>query len=208
MSRSNKERGRFNTLVRISLLSAIAFITAACASAPRVFSNVAPVADFDRYRTFSFAEKLGTDNREDVRSLLSQYLIIDVSRQLESRGYQFVEEDADLIVDFAHITREKLRSTPAGSIGGYYGYGPYPGYGYYGGYGDHYRITQYTEGTLSIAVVDAATNGVVWEGINIARITDDVRDNMAAAVTAAVDEIFARFPFEAPAGTISLAGND
>ncbi len=190
-----------------ALLTLAAVITAGCATGPRVFSNTAPAADFDRYRTYSFAGQLGTDKRENVRSLLSQYLIVDVSRQLDSRGYQYVEDNADLIVDFAHITQEKLRSTPSGSVGGYYGYGPYPWYGYGASYGDRYRITQYTEGTLSIAVVDAATKRVAWEGINIERITDDVCDNMAAAVTAAVDEIFTRFPYSAPATAASLAEN-
>lgn len=194
-----------NPLPTFTVVICAGLITAACATGPRVFSNTAPAADFDSYRTYTFADQLGTDSREDVRSLLSQYLIIDVSRQLDSRGYQFVAENADLIVDFAHITQEKLRSVPSGTVSGYYGYGPYPWYGYGASYGDRYRITQYTEGTLSIAMVDAASKRVAWEGINIERITDDVRDDMAGSITVAVDEIFTRFPHAAPGSTASLA---
>lgn len=183
-----------------------ALLVSACATGPRVFSNESPAANFDQYRTYTFADKLGTDDRENVRSLLSQHLIINVSRQLDSRGYQFVDEGADLIIDFAHITKEKLRATPSTTIGGFYGYGPYPGYGYYGGYNTGTNITQYTEGTLSVAVVDAGTNAVVWEALNIARITDTVRDNIGLAVSAAVDEIFSRFPYSA-AGNAELAEN-
>jgi hypothetical protein len=191
----------------IALLVAAAILLNACATTPRVFTNEAPNAQFDRYRTYAYAEKLGTDNNADVRSLLSQYLIIEVSRQLDSRGYQQVETDADVIVDFALVTKEKLRSTPSTSLGGFYGYGPYPGYGYYGNYGGGQNITQYTEGTLSVAVVDRRTMSVAWEGINISRITDAVRENMGGNAAVVIDEIFARFPYRAAGGATSLAKN-
>jgi len=197
----------FRTVRTAIVVALAALLVSACATGPRVFSNESPAADFERYRTYTFAEKLGTDDRENVRSLLSQHLIISVSQQLDRRGYQFVNKDADLIVDFAHITKEKLRSSPSTSIGGFYGYGPHPGYGYYGGYDGGSQITQYTEGTLSVAVVDAGTNSVAWEGLNIARITDAVRSNIAASVSNAIDEIFTRFPYTAASSAAELADN-
>jgi len=191
---------------RSALLLLATVLLSACATSPRVFVNEAPNTQFDRYRTYTFAEKLGTDNKADVRSLMSQYLMIEVSGQLDRRGYQKVESDADVIIDFALVTEEKLRSTPSTSLGGFYGYGPYPGYGYYGGYGGQ-RITQYTEGTLSVAVVDRKTMSVVWEGINISRITDAVREDMGGSAAAIIDEIFSRFPYRAAGAAPSLASN-
>ncbi len=186
------------------LMLLAAALLSACASSPRVFVNEAPGAQIDRYRTYAFAEQLGTDNQADVRSLMSQYLMMEVAAQLDSRGYQMDENNPDVIIDFALITKEKLRSTPSTSLGGYYGYGPYPGYGYYGSYGGQ-NITQYTEGTLSVAVVDRETMSVVWEGINISRITDEVRENMGGSAAAIINEIFSRFPYRAAGASRSLA---
>jgi hypothetical protein len=176
-----------------------AFALTACSTSPVIFSNQAPAADFSNYSSYAFAESLGTDDRENVRSLLSQFLITEISRQMNSRGYKQVDADADLIFDFALITKEKLRSVPSSNFGGYYGYGGRPGYGYYGGYGNDYRITQYTEGILTLAMIDTATKGVVWEGGGVARVTDEVRDNLQLAIQTVVGEIFTRrFPYHAP----------
>ncbi len=172
-----------------------ALLLSACSSGPVIFSNESPAANFGAYRTFSFAENLGTDDRSGVRSLLSQYLAREIALEMTERGYEQVDQDADLTFDFALVTKEKLRSVPTANFGGYY-YGGYPFYGgYYGGYGDTYRITQYTEGTISVVMVDNATKGVVWEGGSVARMTDEVRDNLDLAARETVSEIFSRFPY-------------
>jgi len=176
------------------------FMLTACSTGPVIFSNQSPMADFSKYSTYAFAETLETDDGKEVRSLLSQYLMSEISRQMGSRGYQQVDTDADLIIDFALMTKEKLRSVPSANVGGYYGRGGWPGYGYYGGYGNDYHITQYTEGTLSLIMVDAKTSGVVWEAGSIGRITNEVRDNLQVAIETTIGEIFTRYPYSA-AGT-------
>ncbi len=189
------------------LLLAMLVLTA-CATGPVIFSNESPAANFPAYRTYTFAENLGTDDRPGVRSLLSQYLAKEIAGQMTARGYEQVSEGADLTFDFALVTKEKLRSVPSANFGGYY-YGGYPYYGgYYGGFGDTYRITQYTEGTLSIVIVDNATSGVVWEGGSIARVTDEIRDNLDAAARQAVTEIFSRYPYYAAGKTPPAAPAD
>ena len=180
---------------RALLLAAAVLLLGGCTAGPKVFTNESPIADFGRYSTYTFADDLGTDEGRDVRTLMSQYLIDEVSGQLDSRGYTFVEQDADLTVNFDMLTQEKLRSVPTASYGGYYGYGRYPGWGYYGAYGDTYRITQFTEGSLSVTLIDSTTNGVVWEGIGVGRITDEVRENLGLSIREAVNLMFARFPY-------------
>lgn len=184
---------------RLATLCAVLALLAGCASQPRVFTNQSPIADFSAYRTFRFAETLGTDGDKEVRSLMSQYLISEVSTQLERRGYVYAEDGADLTINFDLISQEKIRSYPSASYGGYYGYGygPFPRYGYYGAYNDGYRITQITEGTLSVVMIDTATQGVVWEGIGIDRVTDEVRQNLEQSVGNAVALMFEQYPYVA-----------
>jgi len=186
--------------IRTALMLLTAFVVTACATGPVIFSNESPQANFSQYRTFTFAERLGTDDRDGVRSLLSQYLINEITVQMNRRGYERADADADLTIDAFLATKEKLRSVPSSNFGGYYGYG-YPYYhGYYGGYGDNYRITQYTEGTLSVVIVDNNIKGVVWEGGSISNVTDEVRDNLEASARQTIAEIFSRYPYYA-AGT-------
>ncbi len=77
--------------------------------------------------------------------------------------------------------------------GGYYG----RGYGVYGGY--ETTVTQYTEGTLSILLIDTTTKKeqLVWEVAAQGRITDAVRKDLESRVTQVVTDLFTHFPYYA-----------
>lgn len=194
------------TPARLALLATAALLLGACATGPKTFSNQSPGGNFAGYQSYNFADRLGTDDDPEIRSLLSQYLISEISAQMNSRGYRFAETDADISFNLNLVTQEKIRSTGGSSFGGYYGrgfyhpfYNPYY-YGGYGGYDYNNRIIQYTEGTLSVAIIDNATRNIVWEGVSIRRINDEVRENLGAAVKTAVSEMFERYPYVAGSG--------
>ena len=56
------------------------------------------------------------------------------------------------------------------------------------------EVVQRTEGTLGIDIIDAQRQQLVWEGAATGRVTDQTRQNRAAAIDAAVAEIMAQFP--------------
>ncbi|MDJ0928198.1 MAG: DUF4136 domain-containing protein [Gammaproteobacteria bacterium] len=168
------------------------FGLAGCATGPRVFVNEDPSANFANYKTFGFPERLGTDDRDGYTTLLSQYLKAATTREMQARGYQ-LSDDPELLINFGVLTQEKIRSTTTPSYGGYYGY---RGYGAWGGYDT--TITQYTEGTLTIDLVDARRNQLVWEVTGTGRIRDEVRANLQPAVNDAVALLFQRYPYSAP----------
>ena len=126
------------------------------------------------FRTYGFEQPLGTD-RVRYSSLLSQYLKTAAARELEARGYR-PDPAPDFLVNFNVQTTEKLKasSTPSSpAYGGYYGYrrgyyGAWPGY-------ETTTVTQYTEGTLSIDVVNVARKQLVWEGTVVGRLRDGGR---------------------------------
>jgi hypothetical protein len=82
--------------------------------------------------------------------------------------------------------------------GGYYGYrgGFYDPWGGYG-YGTETHVSQYTEGTFNIDLIDARQKRLVWEGIGIGRITDSTFENLEERVKAGVPKFFAMYPFVA-----------
>jgi hypothetical protein len=189
----------------ISLLVFVASAAAftGCASGPRLYSNQDPGANFSSYRTYAYVTPLGTDTPGQPSSFLSQYLRTAVDREMSARGYQYVANDPDLRVNFYLETQEKIESRETSSVGvyggGYYGYRG----GMYGTWGAYptTEVSQYTEGTLNIDIVDARRQQLVWEGVAVGRITEEARQNVQAAVNRVVPQMFSRYPVPPPAPT-------
>lgn len=170
-----------------------ALLLSACASGPALFSSTDPTANFGTYKTYGFISPLGTDGPA-YSSVLSQLLKAATIRELEARGYR-PADNPDLLVNFHVESKEKIRSTTSPAYGGYYGYrAGY--YGTWGGYGGT-EITQYTEGTLTVDLVDSARRQLVWEGTAVGRVRDQDRENVQAAVDAIMPLLFAKFPYRA-----------
>ena len=182
------------------LIAGISMLLQACTSGPKVYGNDNPDASFDTYKTYSYQTYLATDKEAGVRSILSSYLIKAVDRELQGRGYQKVTGEGDLEIQFNVNTQEKItsRSTGTSVSGGYYGYRGRGGYGTSVTYGGGNEISQYTEGTLTIDLVDNKRDVLAWEGVAIGKITDKARENLAGAVDETVRLVFLKFPYTAP----------
>jgi hypothetical protein len=172
---------------------AAAMLLASCASSPKIFVNQDPNADFSKFKTYNYEPVLGTDERKGYRGIVSSNLVDAMNREMQARGYTLAE-NPDLLINFYVHTEEKIQTTQSPSMGGYYGYrGGY--YGAYGGYDT--TVTQYTQGTLNIDIINNSTDTLLWEGVTIGRITDKVRENVQGAVNKAVPEIMAKYPYYA-----------
>lgn len=189
------------TLMTRSLSILTTLLLAACASTPNTFVNAAPEIDFSQYKTFGYFSKLSTDKAQ-YESLVSNFLKVAVAQELDMRGLTHDEENPQLRVNFYINTEEKIKSRSVPSAGGYYGYrddfddfyDPWGGYGM--GMGYETRVTQYTEGTLNIDVVDATTNKLVWEGAIAGKLTDKDIRNMEQTVDEAVAAVMKGFPIQ------------
>lgn len=183
-----------NVITRwVSLAVATSLLTA-CASSPNTFANADPTVDFSQYKTFGFFETLSTDKAQ-YQSLVSNFLMVAVAQELDMRGLTYDEVNPQLRVNFYINTQEKIKSRSVPTAGGgYYGYRD-PFYDPWGGYGGYEtRVTQYTEGTLNIDVVDAATKTLVWEGSVAGKLTDKDIRNMEQTVDEAVAAVMDSFP--------------
>lgn len=187
----------------VALLGA-ALVATGCASGPRVRVERDKTVDFSQYRTFAFAEPLGTD-RAGYETLVSGYLKAATQRELLARGILLVEANPQLLVNFNGKLNEKLRTTttPSSGISFAYGHGGY--YGYRTGLYTTWplydtQVQSYTEGTLNIDVIDAERKQMVWEGVAVGRVTDETMENLKPKIDEAVRAIFANYP----TGTASL----
>ena len=157
-------------------------------------------ADFGSYRTYNFIQGAGPD-REGYDSLFSQYMVTGIDIEMQARGYT-KSNNPDLLVNFNAILQDKTKvtQTAAPSYGGagYYGYrgGFYDPWGGYG-YGTQTHVSQYTEGTFNIDLVDARQKKLVWEAVGVGRISEKDLQNLEQGVREGVPKFFSYYPFVA-----------
>jgi hypothetical protein len=170
---------------------------AGCATSrgPEIRVNQAPDANFTAYSTFGFPEQTGTD-RGGYSTLVTSYFKAAVRDQMEQRGYHYVDENPDLLVNFYAKVHERtdVRRDPSFSAAyGYYGYR----YGLYSAwpfYDDDVRTVTYPVGTANIDIVDAQKKQMIWEGVAQGVVSDEDMNHPQAAISRVVTQLFARYP--------------
>ena len=181
---------------------AAAALLAGCASQPKVLSDYDKSADFAGYRTFGFVTQVGADSTE-FRSLAVKTMQTAATRQMELRGYT-LSDTPDLVINFTGKIEEKtdVESVPAPHYGPGWGYGGFYG-APYGGWGGGTQVTtrRYNVGTLVIDVVDREKRQAVFQGSVSDVVTKEMMANREAAITGAVNRIFASYPFVAGRAT-------
>jgi len=189
---------------RLSAIGAclvVVFVTSGCASTTDIRSDYDPDANFGAYNTYNIMESAGPDGGS-YQGFFTQYMIAAIETEMESRGYTKAE-DPDLWVNFNAILQEKTKVTtssaaPPMGMGGYYGYrgGYYGAWGGYG-YGTETHVSEYTEGTYNIDLVDNKRGQLVWEAVGTGKVSQEKLDNLQQAVMEGVPKFFAKYPFTA-----------
>ena len=152
-----------------------------------------------------FIKDAGPDY-DGYESLFSQYMMEAIAIEMDKRGYTR-STTPDVFLNFNAMVRDKTKVTQTQSMGYPMGAGGYYGYrgGYYGawggyGYGTETRVSQYTEGTFNIDIVDAKKNQLVWEAVVVGKVTDKDRENLRQVVMEGVPKFFALYPYVAGSG--------
>jgi hypothetical protein len=188
------------------VILAIVFGLAGCSSGGKLRSDYDHTLDFSGYTTWNFIEDAGPDY-VGYESLFTGYMITAITLEMDKRGY-VMSDNPDLLANFNVMIQDKTKVTTSPSSmgmgygGGYYGYrgGMYDPWGGYG-YGTQTNVSQYTEGTFNIDLIDAAKHQLVWEAVSVGRITDKLRENLEQTVREGVPRFFALYPFVAGSGT-------
>ena len=118
-------------------------------------------AFFPGYKTFAWIEQSNESSGEAQEalarnSLLDQRVKKAVNASLEAKGISLVDTNPDMLVVYHTGVQDKINVTDWG-----YRYGDaYWGYG-----GRNIDVTQYTEGTLVLDLIDASNTQLVWRAI-------------------------------------------
>lgn len=189
-------------ILRFFTVSFLVVLASGCASESKLRSAYDDSVDFSQYKTYNYIDGAGP-NSDNYQSLFSQYMVKAINIEMQSRGYT-LSDAPDLLVNFNANLQDKTKVTTSPSMysGGYYGYrggyyDPWVGYGY----GTDTHVSQYTEGTFNIDLVDPQLKRLVWEAVGVGRINDDTFENLEQKVAEGVPRYFALYPFVAGDGT-------
>ena len=184
---------------RVGMLLIMSALMAACASTTNIQSDYDRSVDFSQYKTYGYYNPMGIEN-PNYSSLLGQMFRDAIDAQMLQRGY-VKSSNPDFLFNVSARLEDKTKVTttsdPMMYGGGYYGYrgGMYAPWGGYG-YGTTTHVSQYTEGTVNIDMVDPKLKRMLWEGVAIGRVKDK-NDNLRQDIMDGVAEMFADYPFRA-----------
>ncbi len=179
----------------------IAACMTGCASGSKIRSDFDRNADFSQYQSYNFYADAGPE-RTNYQSLFSQHMVAAITKEMDARGYE-KSDDPDLLINFNAFLRDKTKVTTRPApvpYGGYYGYrrGYYdPWFGYSHSYATETHVSEYTEGTLNIDLVDAKNKKMVWEAVAVGRVREETLRNLEQAVMEAVPRFFEAYPYRA-----------
>lgn len=172
-------------------------VLAGCATAPRVYTDFDPAADFSRYRSYAFHQPLAMEE-SGYSTYLTETIKAGIRREMDARGYVFDASSPDLRLNFQGVIRERtdIYTVPRSDVRFFYSYRA-RSYVTVPVWYDQTQVSRYTEGTLTIDVVDARRKHLVWTGAAIGRVTQKTPQERAAEANRAVTAIFERYPYSA-----------
>lgn len=190
----------FKKTSRFVLLTSAVMLLASCASKPTIETDYDHTVDFSKYTTYGFFNPMGIEN-PNYSSIYGSIFRDAISKEMESRGYK-MSDNPDLMINVSGRLQDKTKVTTTSDPymgGGYYGYrrGAYGAWGGYG-YGTQTHVSNYTEGTVNVDMVDRAMKRMVWEGVAVGRVNEKkTNEETRTNIYAGIQEMFAGYPFRA-----------
>jgi len=190
----------FKKFSRLVILASSVVVLASCASKPTIESDYDHTVDFSQYKTYNFFSPLGIEN-PNYSSIYGSIFRDAIGKEMESRGYT-KSDNPDLLINVSGRLQDKTKVTTTSDpymSGGYYGYrrGAYGAWGGYG-YGTTTHVSNYTEGTVNVDMVDRALKRMVWEGVAVGRVKEKrTNDETRQNIYSGIQDMFAGYPFRA-----------
>ena len=159
------------------------------ACSERIVSNYSedPDVDFAKFETFRWDEPLNKAVNESYNPLVNNDIVNKkirnvIREQMEARGYEYAESDADLMINFHTMVESKSEVTSA-----------YPNT-YYFWWRNDIRTINYKEGTLIIDMISGKTDQLVWQGYASGVLEPE---DITLSADDGVRIIFEKFPYRA-----------
>jgi hypothetical protein len=161
------------------------FLLASCSSV-RVNQDYDKKVDFSQYKTFAY-HKNGIDKVE-ISDLDKKRILRSVDEVMTTKGFT-KSETPDVLINFFTKEREQVDVNQF-NTGWDYGWGmgwnPWM-------WGNNTSVNRYTEGTLTIDIIDAKKKELIWQGQGEGVLTKNV-DKKDENIKEFVSKILEQYP--------------
>jgi hypothetical protein len=161
------------------------FILASCSSV-RVNSDYDKNVTFDNYKTFAY-NKTGIDKVE-ISDLDKRRILKSIDEALLAKGFT-KSETPSLLINFFTKEREQVDVNQFNMGWGYgwgFGWSPWM-------WGNNTSVNRYTEGTLTIDLIDASKKELIWQGKGEGVLTGNA-EKKEKLINEFVTKILAQYP--------------
>ncbi|CAL2105149.1 DUF4136 domain-containing protein [Tenacibaculum sp. 190524A02b] len=166
---------------KLLLLPVLLLLVMSCSSI-RVANDYDTQADFSKYKTFAFY-KTGID-KAPISDLDKKRIMRAIEAELIAKGMK-KSSSPDILVSLFTKSRERININD-NNFGGFW----YPWY-----YGPNpVTVSQYTEGTLFIDLLEADKKELVWQGIGTGALRMTNVERKEARIKEFVNKIMAQYP--------------
>ena len=193
----------------VAAAAAAALTLTACAGGISVRTALSPDASLHGLRTFRVLPTpqpkiagavSSTNDPMLVNSISNRALRSDLAQEFAGLGYVATDSNPDFCVAYYASTNQKLDVT-------YWDYGYAWRPHWWGGWGRHYgrgwggdwgiasapTVTEYTQGTVIVDVIDPKTKDLLWRGQGVAAVSDN-ETQYEQELKKTVEAIIDKFP--------------
>lgn len=175
-------------LKKTLILPLIALLVSSCSSV-KVATDYDTKADFNQYKTFAFY-KTGID-KAAVSELDKKRIMRAIESELVAKGMT-KSSNPDVLVSMFTKSRERVNVRDNSFRYGFgYGWGWNP---WMWNGADRLDVSQYTEGTLFLDIIDAKKKQLVWQGIGTGALRMKNVEKKEARIKEFVSEIMEKYP--------------
>lgn len=166
-------------------------------------------ADFTAYKTYKWGKpQIEVSNPLYDSDLIRDRISAAVEEEFAKRGIRRSERDADFIVEFRTFTEEKKQASSVYPYSyRFYPYGFYPfafGWGYPYFWNTPQQVTEFTQGTLVLDIIDRGTGELIWRGSVSGNVED--ASNLKKQIEKGIRAIMKKYPVT-PDAPLNI-GND
>ncbi len=161
------------------------FILTSCSSV-RVNQDYDKSVSFENYKTYAY-QKSGIDKVE-ISDLDKKRILRSIDETMASKGFT-KSETPDLLINFFTKEQEQVDVNQFNNGWGYgwgFGWSPF-------GYGANVNVNRYTEGTLTIDIIDNTKKELIWQGIGEGVLTKNTKKK-DENIKEFVSKILAQYP--------------
>lgn len=173
---------KFIKLLFVSFL----FLLASCTSV-KVLSDYDTTTNFKQYKTFAFYKK--GINKATISDLDKKRILRAIETEMLAKGFT-KSSSPDILISIFTKSREKVNINQNNNFGWTWGYGPWA----FGNGFNNVQVSQQTEGTLFIDIIDTHKKELIWQGVGSGALRMANRVKKEARIKEFVQKILSQYP--------------